>query len=207
MDYQQRTRCPILLILSDPAKFSKSNGVLEEAVLVRLFAFSFIGDAERWLNSFPNHHFKSWEQLWQQFMNEYFQQTKSLKIKRQIQDFKQAQVESLSEAWKRFEELRRQLLMHMLVPWDVISSFYGPLRDELKMMLDSSTIGLFFKLGIEEADGCIKTIATNTPYWYNSQEVKKKDGLECMRSTLASHEKHRWTWQCRRWRQSSMRFH
>lgn len=59
----------------------------------------------------------------------------------------------------------------MLEPWGVISLFYEGLRDEFKMMLDSSTNGAFLKLGIEEAEARIETIATNTSYWYNAQEA------------------------------------
>jgi hypothetical protein len=77
-------------------------------------------------------------------MNEFFPVTKTMKVKKQVQKFKQSPLESLGEAWRRFKTLERHCPPDLLHPWDIISSFYGGLTDEGKMLLDSSSRGALY---------------------------------------------------------------
>ncbi|XP_031095111.1 uncharacterized protein LOC115999397 [Ipomoea triloba] len=68
----------------------RQEGVSEEIIRLKLFPFSVIGEAARWLESQDVHHFRSWQQLHKGFMNEFFLITKAMRIRRHIQEFKQA---------------------------------------------------------------------------------------------------------------------
>ena len=137
-----------------------------------MFPFSVIGEAAKWLDSQDDNYFRSWAQLHKEFMNEFFPLTKTMKVRKQVQEFKQSPLESLGEAWRRFKRLKRQCPPDLLHPWDVVSSFYGGLGDESKMLLDSSSRGAFVSLPLEEAEELIEKISSNTTYWYNKWESK-----------------------------------
>jgi len=93
----------------------RKEGVSEDVIRLKLFPFLVIGENVRWLESQDDHHFRSWQQLHKEFMNEFFPITKTMRIRRQIQEFKQWRLKSLGEAWRRFKVLKRQCphdLMH-----------------------------------------------------------------------------------------------
>ncbi|MEQ5154371.1 hypothetical protein ABN254_21345, partial [Providencia rettgeri] len=63
----------------------RQEGVSEEIVRLKLFPFSVIGEAARWLESQDDNHLKSWQQLHREFMNKVFPNTKTMRIRRLIQ--------------------------------------------------------------------------------------------------------------------------
>jgi len=145
----------------------RQKGVSEEIVRLKLFSFSVIGEAARWLESQDDIYFRTWQQLHREFMNEFFPITKTMRIRRLIQEFKQGRLESLGEAWRRFKVLKRQCPQDLMHPWEMISSFYGGLTDEGKMLLDSSSSGAFVSLALQEAEELIERISKNTSCWYD----------------------------------------
>lgn len=83
----------------------KANEVSDDAQYLLLFPFSLSGEAVKWIDSLPRHHFNTWDQLKQEFLKEYFPLMKTIKLKRRIQNFHQSPLESLSEAWKIFKAI------------------------------------------------------------------------------------------------------
>ncbi|XP_031120237.1 uncharacterized protein LOC116023381 [Ipomoea triloba] len=165
----------------------RQNGVTEEVVRLKMFPFSLIGEAARWLDSHVDNHFRSWEQLHREFMQEFFPLTKTLKIRKQIQDFKQGSLESLADVWRRFKTLKHQCPPDVLHPWDVISSFYAGLTDECKLLLDSASRRSFVSTSPEDAEELIGTISLTTGNWYNQRE--SKGGLYEVSTDTASQAK------------------
>ncbi|XP_031100833.1 uncharacterized protein LOC116004803 [Ipomoea triloba] len=165
----------------------RQNGVTEEVVRLKMFPFSLIGEAARWLDSHIDNHFRFWDQLHRVFMQEFFPLTKTLKLRRQIQDFKQGSLETLADAWRQFKTLKHQCPPDVLHPWDVISSFYAGLTDECKLLLDSSSRGSFVSTSPGEAEELIRTISSNTGNWYNQRE--SKGGLYEVSAKTASQAK------------------
>lgn len=166
----------------------RKNGVLHEVIRLKLFPFLVIGDVAKWLNSHSNNHFVL-GLLHKEFTNEVFPLTKTLKIRKHVQHFKQCSMESLGEVWRRFKSLKIQCSEDLLHPWDVISSFYGSLNNNSKMLLDSSSNGVF-----------VSSLSDMPKHWLKESRPIPHFGItsviirpRCMRSWIE------W-WVMQRWR-------
>ena len=83
----------------------KIAGVLEDVVRPSLFAFSWAGEAKRWLHSFKGNNLKTWEEVVEKFLKKCFPKSKKAEGKVTISSFHQFPDESLSEALERFRSL------------------------------------------------------------------------------------------------------
>lgn len=79
-------------------------------------------------------------------------------------------MESLGEAWRWFKSLKRKCPPDLLQTWDIISSFYGWLNDESKMLFDSSSKGAFVFSTIDDVEELIEAISANTSFLYNKRD-------------------------------------
>ena len=94
----------ILTFLNVCATF-KINGLTDDTIRLRLFAFSVRDKAQLWLASFPNESITTWDQLKQAFLHKYFPLHKTAKFRLEITTFKQNGSEIIYSAWERFKEL------------------------------------------------------------------------------------------------------
>lgn len=62
----------------------RQEGVSDEIVRLKLFPFSVIGEASRWLDSQDDNYFHSWGQLHMESMNELFPLTKTIKVRKKV---------------------------------------------------------------------------------------------------------------------------
>ena len=83
----------------------KHNGVIDDAIRLRLFHFSLRDKAKVWLNSLPLGIITTWEELAQKFLAKYFPPAKTAKLRNDITTFIQFEGESLYEAWERYKDL------------------------------------------------------------------------------------------------------
>ena len=90
----------------------KCKNVPEEAIKLLLFPFSIEGAARIWLDKQPPKSIKSWEDLVQKFVNEFFPPSKTTHLKNEIMKFTQKFDESFGEAWERFKDLLRRCPHH-----------------------------------------------------------------------------------------------
>ena len=90
----------------------KIAGVPEDAVRLSLFSFSLAGEAKRWLHSFKGNNLKTWEEVVEKFLKEYFPESTTTEGKAVISLFHQFPDESLSEALERFCSLLRRTPTH-----------------------------------------------------------------------------------------------
>ena len=95
----------------------KYNGVIEEALRLRLFPLSLSDRAKHWLTSQPPDSITSWNDLVQKFMTKIFPPAKIAQLVQEINTFRQFERENLAEAWKRFHELLRRCPHHRLIKW------------------------------------------------------------------------------------------
>ncbi|CAH9114515.1 unnamed protein product [Cuscuta epithymum] len=157
----------------------KIPGLDDDQVRMLLFPFSLRDDAQRWLDNNPHHHIQTWDQLHKAFIKEYFPTSKAIKLKKQLQEFKQGSLETLAEAWKRFKVLRRACPQGKMTDCEVLSCFYSGLNNEGKMMLDASGGGAFPQLPSEVAEELVEKIVSNNASWYSSRDTphQKAPGL------------------------------
>ncbi|XP_031106076.1 uncharacterized protein LOC116010697 [Ipomoea triloba] len=134
----------------------KMNGVPNEAIKLRLFPFSLRDKADSWLISFPANHFASWDQLHREFLKRFYPLSKTQRMRRAIQNFKQISNESLAESWERFKELQRQCPHHDLG--------------------DASSGGSFTVLEPTQAEELLEKIATNGTTWYSERSSQRLVG-------------------------------
>ena len=95
----------------------KYNGVTDDAIRLRLFPFSLRDKAKAWLNSLPAGSITTWDMIGQRFLAKYFPPSKTAKMRNDITNLVQAEMESLYEAWERFKELLRRCPHHALPIW------------------------------------------------------------------------------------------
>lgn len=85
----------------------RKYGVTDGVIRLKHFPFSVIREAAKWLDSQDDNHFCSWAQLHKEFMDVFFPFTKTMKVRKQVQEFKQGSMESLGKVWRRFKILKR----------------------------------------------------------------------------------------------------
>ena len=76
------------------------NGVPNDAIRLRLFPFSLKDRAREWLNSLPARSTANSATLAQKFLAKYFPFTKTVKLRNDITNFIQYDLESMYEAWE-----------------------------------------------------------------------------------------------------------
>ncbi|XP_031096986.1 uncharacterized protein LOC116001238 [Ipomoea triloba] len=132
--------------------------------------------AHSWLISFPANYFDSWDQLHREFLKRFYPISKTQRMRRAIQNFKQIQNESLAESWERFKELRRQCPHHGIQGWDLMMAFYEGLLDNSKILVDASSGGSFTVLEPTQAEELLEKIAMNGSTWYSERSSQRLVG-------------------------------
>ncbi|VFQ82718.1 unnamed protein product [Cuscuta campestris] len=167
-----------MLWFSRTCQTLKMNGVTSDRIKLSLFPFSLRDRAARWLNTFSKGHFKTWEALHQAFMHEYFPPSAIAKIKRLIQNFSQDSIESLSEAWERFKDLKIKCPPALIDADSLMFHFYQGLLVPSKKELDhSSKVGSFLDMTPEENEDLVERLTLNAKYWYEDRAPQQKAGM------------------------------
>ncbi|XP_031120813.1 uncharacterized protein LOC116024050 [Ipomoea triloba] len=155
----------------------KMNGVPTEAIKLRLFPFSVRDKAHGWLISFPANYFDSWDQLHREFLKKFYRISKTQRMRRAIQNFKQLSNESLAESWERFKDLRRQCPHHGIQSWDLLMmAFYEGLFDTSRTLVEASSGGSFTVLEPTQAEELLEKIAMNGSTWYSDRSSQGLGG-------------------------------
>ena len=127
-----------------------------------LFPFAVKDQAKRWLNNQPKASIRTWKQLTEKFLNQYFPPKRMTQLRLDIQGFKQGDNESLYDAWERYREMLRKCPSEMFSEWVQLDIFYYGLAEEAQMSLDYSAGGsIHMRKTIEEAQELIDTVARN----------------------------------------------
>ena len=76
-----------------------------------------------------------------------------------IASFKQADSESLFEAWDRYNNMLRQCPHHGFEKWLVLHTFYNDINYHTKVSLDSATGGTLMNKSLDEVEEIIESVA------------------------------------------------
>ncbi|GJV45511.1 hypothetical protein Tco_1430047 [Tanacetum coccineum] len=80
-------------------------GVSKDAVMLRVFPFTFIGSAKRWVDRIAQGTINTWDLLKNSFIQRYCPPFITAKQLEDIHNFKQEGDESLYQAWERYNDL------------------------------------------------------------------------------------------------------
>ena len=139
----------------------KYNGVIEEALRLRLFTLSLGDRAKHWLTSQPLDFITSWDNLVQKLLTKFFPLANIAQLVQEINTFRQLEGENLAEAWERFHELLRRCPHHRQTRWMQVYTFYNGLRDATRTVIDASTRGTLMKKTTNQTYEILEDTTTN----------------------------------------------
>ncbi|CAH9134448.1 unnamed protein product [Cuscuta epithymum] len=155
------------------------NEVSIDIVKLILFPFSLRDKAVRWLNSFPPGHFTTRNALHLAFMHEYFSPSAVAHIRTLIQNFRQAPMETISEAWDRYKGLQRKCPKQLMDAYDLMFYFYYGLQVVSKRELDHySKMGSFLDMTLKESETLMENVVSNAKNWYYETESSFETTLQ-----------------------------
>ncbi|KAG9453458.1 hypothetical protein H6P81_006362 [Aristolochia fimbriata] len=157
----------------DPCATFKYNGVLDDAIRLRLFKFTWAGRAKTWLDTLLAGSIVTWEDLQKKFLGKYFPRIKTIKLRNKISQFVQEPEEHLSEAWERFIGLLKRCPNHKIELWRQIEIFYNGLTINTRSMIDVASGGSISNKTPEEVYELTEEMTTNM-YQYPVERSAKK---------------------------------
>ena len=100
------------------------QGMTQDQIRARLFLFSLLGRALQWFHSLPPHTVQNWESLMKEFMTEYYSLGKTQVLHNKIATFVQTPMETIAEAYERFNDYICAIPHHKFSREDVVQKFY-----------------------------------------------------------------------------------
>ncbi|XP_035841299.1 uncharacterized protein LOC110919217 [Helianthus annuus] len=116
------------------------NFALEE-VKLRLFQFSLKDKAKQWFLTLPANSIRTWGEMQQAFLDEYYSMAKTDDARDEIRSFRQLSGEPLHEAFTRFREMMRRCHHHQIEKWELVKCFVRGLDDNTWNRLESTSNG------------------------------------------------------------------
>ncbi|RVW83117.1 hypothetical protein CK203_040734 [Vitis vinifera] len=156
----------------------KHNGVIDDAIRLRLFPFSLNNKAKAWLISLAPGTITIWDGLVNAFLAKYFPPAESAKMRNDITNFSQQDQESLYEACERFKDLLRKCPHHGLPVWLQVQTFYNSLHPNTQTMVDAASGRAFINKTPEEGYQLIEVMASNNFLKSTDKNAQKRiDGV------------------------------
>ncbi|EPS61316.1 hypothetical protein M569_13480, partial [Genlisea aurea] len=116
----------------------KDAGASDDAIRLRLFPFSLVGNAKKWFENLPDNSIRTWRDMEEAFLDKFFEVNKFSNTRYELTTFSQEHGESIAAAWERFKDIERVTNNHGLNSWAVIMCFHDGLTDHSKSMLDAA---------------------------------------------------------------------
>ncbi|CAA0831267.1 Unknown protein, partial [Striga hermonthica] len=152
----------------------KYNGVLEDAIRLRLFSFSLRDKANVWYNSLEAGTVTTWDEMHQKFLLKFFPPSKMLRLQTEITQFKQQDGEPLYEAWERYTQLLRTCPQHGFSEEHQICYFYNGLSGPMKSMVDASAGGALLGRRPNDTKRILEEMASNSYQWPVERTMLKR---------------------------------
>ncbi|KAG9450567.1 hypothetical protein H6P81_010532 [Aristolochia fimbriata] len=159
------------------------NGVLDDAIRLRLFKFTLAGRAKTWLNTLPASSIVTWKDLQKKFLGKYFPPGKTIKLRNKISQFVQELEERLSEAWERINGLLKRCPNHKIELWSQIEIFYNRLNINTRSMIDAASGGSISKKTPEEIHELIEEMTANVYQYPMERSGNKAAGIYKLESS------------------------
>jgi ribosomal protein L32 len=143
------------------------DGVTQDQMRARLFAFSLLGKALQLFHSQPAETVQNWNVLMRAFMKEYYSPGITQSLHHKIATFAQYPTETISEAFERLNEYTLAVPHHKFPKEDLMQKFYQGLTMALRTIIDASAGGSIIELTPTEAFSLFKKVA-NIDTWVSS---------------------------------------
>ncbi|XP_011001629.1 PREDICTED: uncharacterized protein LOC105108855 isoform X2 [Populus euphratica] len=117
----------------------KPNGVDEEQVKLKAFPFSLKKAAKTLFFSILSCSIETWNAMKKIFLEKYFLVSRVANIRKEICGIRQFHRETLSEYWKRFEQLCIQCPHHQILDQLLIQYFYEGLMPTNRNIIDAAS--------------------------------------------------------------------
>jgi hypothetical protein len=137
------------------------DGVTQDQMRARLFPFSLLGKALQWFHSQPVETVQNWNALMRVFMKEYYSPGKTQSLRSKIATFAQYLMETISEAFERFNEYTLVVPHHKFPNEDLVQKFYQGLSIASRAIIDASAGGSIIELTPTKAFTLFKNVADN----------------------------------------------
>ncbi|GAU33300.1 hypothetical protein TSUD_279780 [Trifolium subterraneum] len=165
-------------------KFYEISGSLgttvaeEEAVFMRMFPHSLIGQAKDWYLDQPTPVMTNWNTLEEKFLERFFPHHKFMEAKTSIAVFSQGANETLNEAWERYKSMLRKCPNHGFDDLTQIHIFRNGLLQQIKLLLDATAGGSLLSLSAVDATAIIEKMALSDRQGdYNRNPSQRKPGV------------------------------
>ena len=142
----------------------------QESIRCRLFPLSLTGGATKWLVECPNNSIKSWEELVMAFHKRFFPPSRMMKLREDIQNFKQQEGEPIHESWTRFKRSLRKCPTHWLPGELLLQYFYRSLDSVNKGITDQLVQGGIMLQSFEVASFLLDGITKVNQAWYTKDD-------------------------------------
>jgi hypothetical protein len=127
----------------------------------RLFPFSLLGKALQWFHAQPVETVQNWNALMRAFMKKYYSPSKTQSLRNKIATFAKYPMETISEAFERFNEYNRAVPHHKFLKEDLVQKFYEGLTMASRTIIDASAGGSIIELTPTQAFILFKKVADN----------------------------------------------
>src|SRR6185437_2971324 len=124
--------------------------VTPDAIRLRLFPFSLLGKSKKWFYQ-NKEAVSTWDKCSAAFLATFFPLGKTNALRGRISSFQQTGMESIPEAWERFQEYILACPHHGMDEWLVLQSFYNGLTTTSRAHLDAAAGGAYLDLTIAKA--------------------------------------------------------
>ncbi|KAK4724478.1 hypothetical protein R3W88_027257 [Solanum pinnatisectum] len=149
--------------------FSFKN-ISHESVRLRLFPFSLMGEACKWLAELPHEPITSWEELVTAFQVRFFPPSKMMTLQDSIQIFKHLEGEPMHETWLLFKKLVLQCPTHVLPDNVLLQYFYRSLDSVNKGVADQLSPGGLIQQPYVVATQLLDGMTTINRAWYTRKD-------------------------------------
>ncbi|KAI3693783.1 hypothetical protein L1987_76735 [Smallanthus sonchifolius] len=119
------------------------HGFSLDEVKLMMFQFTLKDRAKQWFLTLPAGSIRTWEQMQQVFLEEYYTMNRTTEAREAIRAFQQHMGEPFHEAFTRFKDLLRRCPHHGIPKWELIKAFYDGLLPEDVREVNSTSNGTF----------------------------------------------------------------
>ncbi|KAJ9557611.1 hypothetical protein OSB04_012225 [Centaurea solstitialis] len=145
------------------------------AARLRLFPITLIEKAKEWFRGLAPNSLRTWGDLKSTLLLRLFPLGKINMLKKEIMNFKQGE-ENLTKAWVRYKALLLKLPNHGFGQKEVIEFFYNGLTVESRLVLDTSSRGIFAYRTVKEEYQLLEDMVLRHLDWMPEAEEEEMVG-------------------------------
>ncbi|XP_048604752.1 uncharacterized protein LOC125582218 [Brassica napus] len=164
----------------------KTNGVSEDAFKLKMFPFSLGDKAHQWEKTLPSDSITAWNECKRAFLEKFFSISRTAKIRNEISNFQQKNLEGFSEAWERFKGYWSQCPHHGFTKESFLSTFYRGALPEFRSRLDTASNGFFLGKTEEDAEELVENMAKSDSVYSEEYDRSNRGDDQHTRKELKS---------------------